>query len=171
MTSSRGSRTGADDYVRKPFDLQELELAIEAVLRRLACAAAADAHVACSTTASWRSTWTRLVGAARGKPVHLTPTEFRLLAHLVHRQRGPVPHEELLREVWGPDYVDETANLAVYIRYLREKLEEDTGRHPRYICTGGASATASAASKDKGGHGFQRKVGSSEWDTTFSNSL
>ena len=69
-----------------------------------------------------------------GQPVHLTPTEFRLLACLVRQRGRPVTHAELLREVWGPGYADETANLAVYIRYLREKLEE-TPAAPRYICT------------------------------------
>ena len=69
-----------------------------------------------------------------GMPVHLTPTEFRLLIYLVQRRGRPIPHNELLREVWGPAYVDETANLAVYIRYLREKVEE-TPANPRYICT------------------------------------
>ena len=69
-----------------------------------------------------------------GRPVHLTPTEFRLLACLVRQRGRPVTHAELLREVWGPGYADETANLAVYIRYLREKLEE-TPASPQYICT------------------------------------
>ena len=69
-----------------------------------------------------------------GQPVHLTPTEFRLLAHLVRRQGKVVAHEELVRAVWGPNYADETTNLGVYIRYLREKLEE-TPSTPQYIRT------------------------------------
>ena len=70
----------------------------------------------------------------RGQPVHLTPTEFRLLAHLVRRLGRVVAHEDLVRAVWGPNYADETTNLGVYIRYLREKLEA-TPSSPQYIRT------------------------------------
>jgi two-component system, OmpR family, KDP operon response regulator KdpE len=70
----------------------------------------------------------------RGRPVHLTPTEFRLLAYLVRHGGRVVSHEELVRAVWGPHSADETANLGVYIRYLREKLEETPGS-PQYINT------------------------------------
>ena len=132
----QGLSTGADDYIKKPFDLRELELRIDAVLRRSQARAAGDADAASTL---FDDGWLvidpdRRVVLRGGMPVHLTPTEFRLLIYLVQRRGRPIPHNELLREVWGPAYVDETANLAVYIRYLREKVEE-TPANPRYICT------------------------------------
>ena len=132
----QGLSTGADDYIKKPFDLRELELRIDAVLRRSQARAAGDADAAGTM---FDDGWLvidpdRRVVLRGGMPVHLTPTEFRLLIYLVERRDRPIPHNELLREVWGPAYVDETANLAVYIRYLREKVEE-TPANPRYICT------------------------------------
>ena len=132
----RGLTLGADDYIKKPFAMEELALRVEAVLRR---ARARDADADADADGAFddgrlRIDVERRVVQRDGRPVHLTPTEFRLLACLM-RQRGRfVTHAELLREVWGPGYADETANLAVYIRYLREKLEE-TPAAPRYICT------------------------------------
>jgi DNA-binding response OmpR family regulator len=140
----RGLTLGADDYVKKPFDMNELALRVEAVLRRSrARKAEADAAAAAGAGAGaggifddgrLRIDLARRTVLCGGQPVHLTPTEFRLLACLVRQRGRPVTHAELLGEVWGPGYADETANLAVYIRYLREKLEE-TPAAPRYICT------------------------------------
>jgi two-component system, OmpR family, KDP operon response regulator KdpE len=128
----QGLSTGADDYVRKPFDMQELELRIKAVLRR--SQPQADDNVELFDDGQLQIDLERRLVKCGGQPVHLTPTEFRLLAHLVHRLGHVVPHEELVRAVWGPNYADETANLGVYIRYLREKLEV-TPSSPQYICT------------------------------------
>ena len=69
-----------------------------------------------------------------GQLVHLTPTEYRLLVCLVFRQGRVARHGELLSEVWGPGYDDATACLSLYIRYLREKLEDDP-KEPKYIQT------------------------------------
>jgi len=128
----QGLSTGADDYVKKPFDLRELELRIEAVLRR--SQSGADGASTLFDDGWLMIDPDRRVVLRGGMQVHLTPTEFRLLSYLVQCRGRPVPHNELLREVWGPGYAEETANLAVYIRYLREKLEE-TPANPRYICT------------------------------------
>ena len=68
----------------------------------------------------------------RGKPLHLTPTEFNLLTYLVKQADHVVPHTQLLTAVWGAEYADDTPVLSVYIRYLREKVEDDP-RHPVYI--------------------------------------
>jgi two-component system KDP operon response regulator KdpE len=128
-----GLGLGADDYVKKPFDLDELTSRIEAVLRRSRRAAAGAGEQYRDETLF--IDLRRRVVLRHGHPVHLTPTEFKLLARLVRGQGRPVPHAELLTAVWGPSYAyDETANLAVYIRYLREKLEA-TPSEPQYICT------------------------------------
>ena len=66
--------------------------------------------------------------------VELTPTESRLLMYLASQRGRIVPHKELLINVWGPEYAKEMGYLSVYIRYLRQKIEDDPA-HPRYICT------------------------------------
>lgn len=128
----QGLTIGADDYVRKPFDLRELELRIEAILRRRSAQPTNGSllyrdeilHVDLARRQVLR----------RGQNVHLTPTEFRLLSYLVQHRDRVVPHKELLTEVWGPAYVSDTRSLSLYIRYLREKLEDDPA-NPRYIRT------------------------------------
>ncbi|HMM42464.1 MAG TPA: helix-turn-helix domain-containing protein, partial [Thermomicrobiales bacterium] len=67
-------------------------------------------------------------------PVHLTPTEMRLLVVLARHANRVVPHASLLTEVWGPEYRDEVDYLRTYIRYLRQKLEPDP-TNPRYLVT------------------------------------
>ena len=71
---------------------------------------------------------------ARGAAVHLTPTEFRLLATLIRHAGKVITHRQLLNEVWGPDSLDETHSLRVYMAKLRDKIEEDSAR-PRYLLT------------------------------------
>ena len=128
----KGLNCGADDYVRKPFDMQELELRIKALLRRSQPDRIASVDV--FDDGRLLIDLERRSVVRGGQPVHLTPTEFRLLACLVRHLGRVVSHEELMRAVWGLRYADETANLGVYIRYLREKLEE-TPNSPQYICT------------------------------------
>lgn len=128
----RGLMLGADDYVRKPFDLRELELRVAAVLRRSQPTAEPEPEV--YDDGRLRIDLGRRAASVAGQPVRLTPTEFRLLAYLLRHAGRPVPHAELLAEVWGPAYVDDVANLQVYVRYLREKLEADP-KYPRYIVT------------------------------------
>jgi two-component system response regulator ResD len=128
----RGLQLGADDYVKKPFDLKELELRIEAVLRRAREQTAPNQ--AGFNDGMLEVDLERRLVLRRGRPVHLTPTEFRLLSYLIHHRDRTVPHAELLREVWGPLYTEDTANLSVYVRYLREKIE-DTPGSPAYVVT------------------------------------
>jgi DNA-binding response OmpR family regulator len=128
----RGFLLGADDYVKKPFSLTELEMRIRAVLNRAK-------HDRSGTTTLYddgrlRIDLERQHVFRRREMIHLTPTEFRLLGSLVRRQGCVVPHRELLGEVWGEGYLEATACLSLYIRYLREKLEEDP-RDPQYIRT------------------------------------
>ena len=70
----------------------------------------------------------------RGQQVHLTPTEFRLLATLIRHAGKVMTHRQLLNEVWGPDSLDETHSLRVYMAKLRDKIEEESAR-PRYLLT------------------------------------
>jgi DNA-binding response OmpR family regulator len=130
----QGLELGADDYLKKPFDLRELELRIEAILRRRGGAEGDVKGGALYDDGTLRVDLDRRVVTRQGQSVHLTPTEFRLLSYMMRQGGRVVPHEELLTEVWGPEYSQDTANLSVYVRYLREKLESIPGE-PRYICT------------------------------------
>lgn len=128
----RGFSLGADDYVKKPFSLTELEMRIRAILTRAK-------HDQSEMTTFYddgvlKIDLERHHVFRRGEMVHLTPTEFRLLGSLVRRKSSVVPHRELLGEVWGEGYLDATACLSLYIRYLREKVEDDPA-DPRYIRT------------------------------------
>ncbi|MDO9380388.1 MAG: response regulator [Nocardioidaceae bacterium] len=122
---------GADDYVTKPFGMDELLARVRAAVRR---AAPADAGrppvVAGELTIDLDDR--RLVRA--GEEVHLTPTEWRLVDALVSRQGRLVKQTDLLRAVWGPSYERETNYLRVYLGTLRRKLEDDPSR-PRHFLT------------------------------------
>ncbi|MDI3340042.1 MAG: response regulator transcription factor [Sphaerobacter sp.] len=127
----RGFELGADDYITKPFSAKELLARVQAVLRRSRDTPATPARFSIGhlviDLAAHRVT-------RDGQEIHLTPTEFRLLLALA-RQRGRViPHDQLLREVWGPEYHNEVEYLRTYVRYLRQKLEPDPA-HPRYLLT------------------------------------
>jgi DNA-binding response OmpR family regulator len=128
----QGLELGADDYLKKPFDLRELELRIEAVLRRAGAKPGDRGNFYDDGTL--RIDLERRLVSLRGQPVHLTPTEFRLLSYLLRQQGRVVPHAELLTEAWGPEYIEDTGSLSVYVRYLREKLESVPG-DPHYIFT------------------------------------
>jgi len=78
--------------------------------------------------------WPEMLITIDGKPVHLTPLEFRLLATLVRKRGWVVTYEQALTEVWGPSYVTDRANLKLYIWYLRRKIERDPS-HPELIIT------------------------------------
>lgn len=122
--------SGADDFVTKPVRLRELVARLHAVLRRLQAPA---------PTAVWHigeldiDLEQRSVRKA-GQEIHLSPTEFDLLACLVKQRGRPVPHRVILREVWGPEYGGELEYLRSYVKMLRRKLEDDPA-HPRYLVT------------------------------------
>jgi DNA-binding response OmpR family regulator len=128
----RGFRLGADDYVQKPFKLAELEGRVRAVLRRIR--AYDKATLTVYDDGILKIDLDRQQAWRHGQAVHLTPTEFGLLSALVRHQGSVVPHKQLLVDVWGPGYADATTCLSLYIRYIREKLEDNPGE-PRYILT------------------------------------
>ena len=123
---------GADDYVSKPFSMQELMARIRAALRRAPGAAEGGPHGFASEDLEIDFAGRRV--RVKDKSVRLTPKEFDLLRHLVAHGGKPVPHRELLQAVWGPDYGDETDYLRVFINHLRKKIEPDPSR-PKYVLT------------------------------------
>jgi two-component system KDP operon response regulator KdpE len=121
---------GADDYVVKPFGVEELMARIRAALRRTASEETTAAFVSEDLTIDFEK---RAV-TVEGEAVRLTPKEFELLRQLVANQGKALAHRRLLQAVWGPDYGDETEYLRVFINQLRKKIEPDP-RNPRYIHT------------------------------------
>jgi two-component system, OmpR family, KDP operon response regulator KdpE len=121
---------GADDYVVKPFSIDELLARIRAALRRSSSAEQVPAYVSSDLEIDFE----RRKVLVQGRPVRLTPKEFELLRHLVTSQGKPVEHRRLLQAVWGPDYGNETEYLRVFINQLRKKIETDPA-HPKYIHT------------------------------------
>ena len=133
MDKVKGLELGADDYVTKPFNHLELMARVRAVLRRL------DMPAPTSRAPSFRSGELEVDFATqqvrlRGEPVDLTPTEYKVLYHLVRNAGHVLQHGTLLAKVWGREYVDEVDYIRVYVRRLREKLGDDP-EHPRYIQT------------------------------------
>ena len=121
---------GADDYVVKPFGIEELLARIRAALRRYAPGDALPPFVSKDLSIDFEARQIRV----RDRDVHLTPKEYEVLRHLVANQGKPLTHRRLLQAVWGPDYGEETESLRVVINQLRKKLEADPAR-PRYILT------------------------------------
>jgi two-component system KDP operon response regulator KdpE len=121
---------GADDYVVKPFGIEELFARIRAALRRYAPTDTLPPFVSKDLTIDFAA---RQV-TARNQILHLTPKEYDVLKHLVANQGKPLTHRRLLQAVWGPDYGEETESLRVVINQLRKKIEADPAR-PKYIVT------------------------------------
>jgi len=123
---------GGDDYVTKPFGIEELLARIRAALRR-SSASPEGGPRSFNAPGLEIDFETRRVHA-QGKDVRLTPKEFDLLRYLVAHAGKPVTHRELLQAVWGPDYGDEPEYLRVFINQMRKKIEANPAR-PKFILT------------------------------------
>ncbi|HXE64918.1 MAG TPA: response regulator transcription factor [Bryobacteraceae bacterium] len=123
---------GADDYVTKPFGIQELLARIRAALRRNPAAVSGERQNVISQDLTIDFGARRAI--VRGKSVRLTPKEFDLLRLLMDHPNRPVPHRKLLQMVWGPDYGDEVEYLRVLVNQLRKKIEP-VPTSPRYLLT------------------------------------
>ena len=126
----RALDSGADDYVVKPFGIEELLARIRVALRRVA----ATKTIPTIHSKDLSIDFDLRSVTVRGQAVHLTPKEFDLLAELVAAQGKPVPHRKLLQAVWGPDYGEETEYLRVFVNRLRKKIETDPSQ-PRFLLT------------------------------------
>ncbi|MFH1015467.1 MAG: response regulator transcription factor [Chloroflexota bacterium] len=127
----KGLKLGADDYVTKPFSVQELLARVEAVLRRSKSAAEIKTPPV-FTCGDVTVDLMRHRVTVRGQEVALTLTEYKLLALLASNAGRVMLHRELLTRVWGPEYQDELEYLRAYIRHLRQKIEADP-HQPRYL--------------------------------------
>lgn len=116
-------RKGADDFLAKPFSFAELGARIEAILRRAAKEPTeSDDVLVCGP---FRLDRTRREVTRGGEPIELTPTEYRLLEIFMKRPDRVFTKEELVRDVWGPEYVDDTGYIRRYVWRLRRQIEPD----------------------------------------------
>jgi two-component system KDP operon response regulator KdpE len=122
---------GADDYVTKPFGVDEVLARVRAALRR---ALPSDGELAVVEAGGLRIDLVGKQVERDGVVVHLTPTEWHLLEHLARNRGRLVGQAELLQAVWGPQYHDETNYLRVFMSQLRKKLERDPS-HPEVLIT------------------------------------
>jgi len=123
---------GADDYVTKPFGMDEFLARLRAAVRRASSSIEDDQPVV--ETSSFTVDLAAKKVTRSGVEVHLTPTEWGMLEMLVRHRGKLVGREELLKEVWGPSYAKETHYLRVYQAQLRRKLEVDPS-HPKHLIT------------------------------------
>jgi DNA-binding response OmpR family regulator len=127
-----GLEVGADDYVTKPFGMQELLARVRALLRRAETTPPANADVVRS--GDLRADLTRREVFRSDVPLHLKPKEFDLLLHFLRNRGRALTREQLLNDIWGYEYAGDTRTVDVHIRWLRQKIEDDPA-HPLRLIT------------------------------------
>ncbi len=128
----KGLEMGADDYIIKPYDNDELVARIHAHLRRAPKPAVSEELV--FDGGNFRINFISREVRVRNNPVHLTPKEFNLLGVLARNSGRVITRTDLVKEAWGPEYGDAIDSLKLYIHYLRQKVERDP-QNPTYILT------------------------------------
>ena len=129
----KGLQVGADDYITKPFRPIEFMARVQSVMRRSQMTPSSGEEKAFQYK-DLVVDFGRHEVLLRGESVKLTPTEYQLLQHLAKSAGRVLTHQTILGKVWGREYLEETNYLKVYIRHLRQKLEEDPA-NPMYILT------------------------------------
>ena len=128
-----GLDAGADDYLTKPFGAPELMARVRAVLRRAKLYSGETAEPIFET-GDLKVDFAQQLASLNGRPINLTPTEYRIVAYLARHAGRVVTQSDLLTKVWGPEYENEAHLLRVNIARLRQKLEQDPSS-PKHVIT------------------------------------
>lgn len=133
VDKSVGFKAGADDYLVKPFSSVELSLRIEALLRRRDFGASTDKKESLRE-GDLEIFFNRYEVRKKGQKVDLTPKEFQILAKMASHPGEIFTREQLFSRIWGEDYIGELTSIAVFVRKIREKIEDEPSK-PKYLQT------------------------------------